>query len=120
MLDFDELKEKLSGFIHEKPLVFRITALIIVFFALALIIIFIQSSKPAQKEYKKEVYTSIEKPIAPSGPDIEKDYYMSRKTKEAWSKEELKEYLLENDSILIKELNDTNNKIIDEILGAAP
>lgn len=120
MLDFDELKEKVSDFIHEKPLAFGISALILVFFVLALIVIFIQSSKPAPEEYKKEVYTSIEKPIAPSGPDIEKDYYMSRTTKSEWSEEELKEYLPENDSGLIEELNDTNNKIIDEILGAAP
>ncbi len=120
MLDFEELREKVLSFIHEKPLLAGITALILVFFVLALIVIFIQSSKPAQKEYKKESFTTIEKPIEPSGPDIEKEYYLSRTTKNEWSDEELKEYLPENDSILIKELNETNNKIIEEILGATP
>lgn len=120
MLDFEELKDNISTFIREKPLLARITALLLIFFLLALIIIFIQSSKPKAKEYKKTDIVLNEKPLAPAGPEVEKDYYMSRSTQETWSKAEIEEYFTEPDSSLLKELENSNDKIIDEILGAAP
>ena len=51
MVDFDELKEKTSDFIREKPLLARISAIFLIFFVIALTVVFIQSKKPKAKNF---------------------------------------------------------------------
>jgi len=53
MVDFDELKEKTSDFIREKPLLARISAIFLIFFVIALTVVFIQSKKPKAKKLRK-------------------------------------------------------------------
>lgn len=120
MVDFDELKEKTSDFIREKPLLARISAIFLIFFVIALTVVFIQSKKPKAKNFKKPENVLTSEPMTPEYLEIEKDYYLSRKTENSWSNEEINKYFSKPDSRLIEELENSNDKIIDEITGAAP
>ena len=120
MLDFDELKEKVSDFFHEKPVLARISCGIIILFLMGLIVIFIQSSPPKSKiKYAKTNVILDGPPEIPQGPDIEKDYYPYRTTKEAWSDEEIDQYFTPPDYKMLKDLEKANDKIVSEITGAA-
>lgn len=117
MLDFDELKENLDSFIHSKPVLAGVSGLILFFFLAAMIIVFIQSGKPkATTQVKPETVQSFD----PMPPEIEKDYYQSRKTESVWSEEEINRWYSKPDSELMAELQAANDKIIEEITGAAP
>lgn len=120
MLDFDELKENLDSFIHSKPVLAGVSGLILFFFLAAMIIVFIQSGKPkSTTQVKPETVQSFD-PMSPEPPEIEKDYYQSRKTESVWSEEEIKRWYSKPDSELMAELQAANDKIIEEIIGAAP
>ena len=120
MWDFDELKEKLDSFIHENPFLAGISGLILFFFLAAMVIVFIQSGKPKPQAQAKQETLQKLSPMPPEPPEIEKDYYQSRKTENLWSDEELNQWYSEPDSDLLKELQAANDKIIEEITGAAP
>ena len=116
----DELREKISQFTYERPLLARITLIILVFFVIAMIIIFIQSSKPKQKQYEQTNIIIDSTPLYPAGPEIEKEYYQTRKKENTWSDDEIKKWFTETDQKLINELEKSNDKIINEVIGAAP
>lgn len=121
MLDFDELKETVSNIIYEKPLLARITALLLLLFLAAIMILYVQSSKPKSKiQYEKNTIILDSKPLIPEEPQVAKEYYPSRNTENSWSEEEIKTYFTEPDQKLLKELELTNDRIISEITGAAP
>ena len=120
MLDFDELKENVSRFIYERPLLARIAGLVLFFFIAAIIIILIQTSKPKVKEYAHTDIILDSKPFFPDGPDIEKEYYPSRTTRNSWTDEEIKQWFTETDPKMINELEKANDRIVNEITGAAP
>jgi hypothetical protein len=120
MLDFEDLRENISDFIEENPLLSRIAAIVLFFFMTALVIILIQTSKPKPKKYERTDIILDSKPLYPDGPDIEKDYYHSRTTKESWSDEEIKQWFTPSDPKMINELEKANDRIVNEITGAAP
>lgn len=121
MIDFDDIKEAVSDFIDEKPLLFRIALLIVIFFLIALIIIFIQSSPKKQNiPYKKDEIMLTSEPVMTDGPNIEKDYYSSRTTENVWSETQLKEWFTSPDGKLSSGLEKANDKIVSDIIGAAP
>lgn len=120
MIDFEELKEKLFELFHKKPLSASILSIILLFFLIAMTVIYIQSSKPKQKTYKKTDIVLDSTPLLPEGPDIEKNYYPERTTKTEWTQEEIEEWFTKPDSTLLKELERANDRIVNEITGAAP
>ncbi len=120
MLDFDDIKETVSTFFYEKPVLARITLIILCFFLVAMIIIFVQSSPEKQKSYEKNTIILEAAPEIPQGPQIEKDYYQTRNTQSSWTEDEIKKYYTEPDFKMLKELEIANDKIVSDITGAAP
>ena len=120
MLDFEDLKENISDFIEDNPLLARIAALVLFFFMAALVIILIQTSKPKQKKYERTNIILDSKPLYPDGPAIEKEYYHSRSTQETWTEEQIKQWFTDTDPKMINELEKSNDRIVNEITGAAP
>ena len=120
MVDFDDIKYAVSDFIHEKPVLFRISALLVLFVLAALIIIFIQSSPEKPKNYARNEIILNGSPQIPDSTKIEKDYYPSRVTENTWSGEQIKEYFTPAEGKIIKELESANDQIVSDITGAAP
>ncbi|MGI5069931.1 hypothetical protein HRO26_02115 [Treponema pectinovorum] len=120
MIDFEELKDNFFELFHKKPLYSLGLLIILLFFLIALIVIFIQSSKPKQKTYQKTDFVLDAKPLLPEGPEIEKNYYPERSLKKQWSQQEIEQWFTKPDSTNLKELERTNDKIVKEITGAAP
>ena len=120
MVDFDDIKYAVSDFIQEKPVLFRITALLVLFVLTALIIIFIQSSpeKPVNSVRNDIILNGT--PQIPDSTKIEKDYYPSRVTENTWSEEQVKEYFTPTEGKIIRELESTNDQIVSDMIGAAP
>lgn len=121
MFDFDELKEKTEYIFREKPVLFWVTVLILIFFLFALIILFIQTA-PEKIQPVPEIETVQLKnePFTPDEPQIEKDYYLSRKKETNWDKTEAEQYFSEPDEKMMAELEKTNDAFIREITGVAP
>ncbi|MBQ0051476.1 MAG: hypothetical protein KBT11_05365 [Treponema sp.] len=126
MLDLDELKENfgdfsLSDFIQEKPAVFAAICGGIFLFLAALVILLIQTSPEKKVEYSNPEHLEADAPILiPDAPQIEKDYFPSRVTENQWSKEEVDKWFTYPDETVMEDLEKTNNKIVKDILEAAP
>ena len=121
MPDFDEIKEKISDFAHEKPVLVTVISIIIFLVFAGLIILMIQTT-PHKKAAVQEAepFTADAPVLIPDSPDIEKDYYPNRVTENQWSNEEVKSWFTFPEDETMKELEKANDKIANEITGAAP
>ena len=119
-IDFYEIKENIADYVREKPHVFLIIALICLLFVLGLVILFIQSSPPKVQEQEIEEFVADEQIMSPNEPIIEKDYYPFRTTENKWSDEELNTFFTYPDAKAVSQLESVNDKIVDDITGAAP
>ena len=121
MPDFDEIKESISDFAHENPILLSVIVLIIFLFFAGLIILMIQTTPEKKVEVQAvEPFTADSPVLIPDSPDIEKEYYPNRITENQWSKEEINSWFTFPEDEAMKELENANDKIIDEITGAAP
>lgn len=58
--------------------------------------------------------------LIPDAPQIEKDYYPSRITENQWQKDEVDKWFTYPDEDVMKDLAESNDKIVKDIIGAAP
>ena len=58
--------------------------------------------------------------LIPDGPEIHKDYNISRQTQEKWNEEQAEECFEKPSERDINSLEKANDNIIQEITGAAP
>ena len=77
-----------------------------------------RSRKNRQTEQKEIVLT--EDLLIPDGPELHRDYNISRQTKEKWSEEQAEEWFTIPSQKDIESLEKANDNIIMEITGAAP
>ena len=122
LMDFDTLGDTFRDFIHEKPLVSAIIGIFVLLFFAALVIIMIQTSKPAApaQTFRKEAFSADAKLLIPAAPDGAKDYYPSRTTKKAWTEEDIEPWFTKPDEETLKNLEKSNDAIVSDIIGAAP
>ena len=120
-MDFEEIKDTFSDFAHEKPLLLAVISIIVVLFFAALVVLMIQTA-PEKNEILKEPepFTADSPVLIPDPPDIEKEYYPSRITENQWSKDEVKKWFTFPEDDTMKELEKANDKIVNDILDAAP
>lgn len=125
MVDFSEIKDALSDFspsdfARKKPFVFASICILIVLFIAGLAVLFIQTSPKKQKPEIPEHFEADAQVLIPDAPNIEKDYYPSRITENKWSKTEVDKWFTYPDEDVMKRLSDSNDKIVKDILEAAP
>lgn len=126
MIDFESIKDSLSAFslsdfARKKPLIFALMCLLILLFILALVILLIQTSPEKKVKVPLQERFEADAPVLyPDSVDIEKDYYFSRTSENQWEKEEVDKWFTYPDDESMKELADSNDKVIKDILGAAP
>ena len=120
-MDFEEIKENFSDFAHEKPVLFAVIVLIVLLFFAGLVILMIQTTPEKKAEPRQVEKFEQDSPLLiPDAPDIEKDYYPNRITENQWSKEEINRWFTFPEDETMKELEKANDKIVNDILDAAP
>lgn len=126
MLDFDDIKAiaddiSVKNFAKKNPIVFTVICIIVFLFLTALVILLIQT-KPQKKvqEAPSEVFSADAPILIPDAPEIEKDYFTSRNTRNEWSKTEITKWFTYPDDESMRELEKTNDSVSAEILGATP
>lgn len=120
----DSLSEKLSELMEtNKKLVFLFAGLIFAVL-LCLILLVIAISKSDKKKDTKSIpqteILEVEEAVIPDGPKLPKDYNISRPAKDKWSDEEAEEWFTIPGENEVESLSFSNDKIVKDILEAAP
>ena len=108
-------------YFDNKKVFFLLVSLCFIIFLCVILLIFIpKEKKESQNSYIENNLELSEKALIPNGPELPKDYTFSRKTKEKWTEEEAQVWFTEPSQKDIDSLSKSNDKMINEITGAAP
>lgn len=121
----DSLSEKLSDLMEtNKKLVFLIAGLTAaILICLILLVGIALSGSDKKKESKaipEAVVLQVEDPVIPDEPKLPKDYNISRPAKDKWTDEEAEEWFTVPGENEVESLSFSNDKIVKDILEAAP
>lgn len=117
----DDIKESISDFAHEKPVLLSVIVMIVFLFFAGLIILMIQTSPEKKPDYEApEPFTADAPVLIPDSPEIEKDYYPSRVTENQWSKDEVNTWFTYPEDDMMNGLEKANDKIVKDITDSAP
>lgn len=116
------LSDKVTSFYEEnKKISFIILGLILV---ILICLILLVSTAEKDKKKSKEIPGSnlqlTETLIIPNGPELPRDYNISRKTKDKWTEEEAEPWFTVPTDKEIEALGKSNENMVNEIIGAAP
>lgn len=124
---FENVKEKIVS-LYERVADYcrnnkRNAILFACLFVCILLLIIILASIPHSRKNRhteqKEIVLT-EDLLIPDGPELHRDYNISRQTKEKWSEEQAEEWFTIPSQKDIESLEKANDNIIMEITGAAP
>ncbi|WP_407397319.1 hypothetical protein [Treponema sp.] len=125
MQALDNIKERVQNFLQENTkLTVAVSAILVSFAVLAFIVGAI--SEPKKKKPEKNFfpdsipYSAVEEFFEPQKENLTEDYYFTREQKSQWSDEEFDRWFTVPDNSTVEELGKANEKVADEILGAAP
>ncbi|MCR5613618.1 hypothetical protein [Treponema sp.] len=124
MIDFSEIFENIKDFYRENKISAIITTVLVVLFFLAMTAFIVQSCNP-EKQHKALESTELplepdQKVLLPEGPSVPDGYALTREPHDKWTEEEAEEYFTLPDSNALKNLEEANDNLVEEILGAAP
>lgn len=120
---FEIVKENLQNFLRENT---KITAGITIL--LVVLAVFAFASGIFQEKKKQEIFvfpeqipfSTVEDFFPPKGDSLTEDYYFSREQNSTWSKDEFDRWFSVPSKENVEALGKSNEKIANEILGAAP
>lgn len=120
----DSLSEKLSELMEtNKKLVFLFAGLIFAVLLCLILLVIALSKSDKEKDTKSIPQTEIlevEEAVIPDGPKLPKDYNISRPAKDKWTDEEAEEWFTIPGENEVESLSFSNDKIVKDILEAAP
>ena len=119
---FSSVKNKIIElYFDNKKVFFLLVSLCFIIFLCVILLIFMpKKKKESQNSYIENNLELSEKLLIPNGPELPKDYTFSRKTKEKWTEQEAQVWFTEPSQKDIDSLSKSNDKMINEITGAAP
>ncbi|MDY4524477.1 MAG: hypothetical protein SPE03_05525 [Treponema sp.] len=119
---FSSVKNKIIElYFDNKKVFFLLLSLCFIIFLCIVLLIFIPKEKKESQNSAIQNHLELsEKLLIPNGPELPKDYTFSRKTKEKWTEEEAQVWFTEPSQKDIDSLSKSNDKMINEITGAAP
>ena len=119
---FSSVKNKITELYFDNKKVFFLLAglFFVIIFCIILLICLPKEKKESQNVYVENHLELSETPLIPNGPELPKDYTFSRKEKEKWTEEEAQVWFTEPSQKDIDSLSKSNDKMINEIIGAAP
>lgn len=121
----NNIKERINNFLHENTkLTIAVSIILITLVVLALIIGTITESQnkvPKQIIFPDTIpYSAVEDFFEPKKENLTEEYYFSREQNSAWTDEEFNKWFTVPSNSTVEELGKANEKVADEILGAAP
>lgn len=117
----DELANRIRTLKEEKPVVLALSVGLILLAFIALIIVLIQTRPQKQPpEPTVQPFTADAPLFIPDAPSLTQDYYPSRIPGKTWSSEDIEKWFTTPDEETMRSLENANDKIISDILGAAP
>lgn len=119
---FSSVKNKIIElYFDNKKVFFLLLSLCFIIFLCIVLLIFIPREKKESQNSTIQNHLELsEKLLIPNGPELPKDYTFSRKTKEKWTEQEAQVWFTEPSQKDIDSLSKSNDKMINEITGAAP
>ena len=119
---FSSVKNKITElYFDNKKVFFLLLSLCFIIFLCIVLLIFIPKEKKESQNSTIQNHLELsEKLLIPNGPELPKDYTFSRKTKEKWTEQEAQVWFTEPSQKDIDSLSKSNDKMINEITGAAP
>lgn len=119
---FSSVKNKIIElYFDNKKVFFLLLSLCFIIFLCIVLLIFIPKEKKESQNSTIQNHLELsEKLLIPNGPELPKDYTFSRKPKEKWTEEEAQVWFTEPSQKDIDSLSKSNDKMINEITGAAP
>ena len=119
---FSSVKNKIIElYFDNKKVFFLLVSLCFIIFLCIVLLIFIPKEKKESQNSTIQNHLELsEKLLIPNGPELPKDYTFSRKTKEKWTEQEAQVKFTEQSQKDIDSLSKSNDKMINEITGAAP
>ncbi len=114
------LYKKVSDFCKENTKITLVIAVLILAILVCIIILSANSKKSKAKLEEKQEIVLTEDLVIPDGPNLPEDYNIARKNKEKWDENEAKQWFSVPSQNEIDDLEKSNDKMIDEIIGVAP
>ena len=122
MIDFSNIVSDVQDYFTENRRRVIAVCAVLVFMAVSALVILTRSMPLSVKVKKKPQRTLVlDQTLVPlKGPEAPDGYITTRKIQEKWSQQEIDEWFTEPDSTELDKLAAANDRIIEEILGAAP
>lgn len=119
---FSSLKEKMTMQFEENKKIFLLVAglIILIFLCIILLICNLNTSKQKNTSFVTQPLVLTEELQIPQGPEMPESYTISRKTTSSWSDEEAEKWFTVPSRKEIDALSQSNENLINEILGATP
>ncbi len=127
---FNNIKEKISeikdtviDWIDENRKLAIIIASMILLILICLLLLAAATSSSKKKKSEpvnKNELIINEQLLIPNGPELPRDYTLSRQTKEKWNEEDVEPWFTTPSEKEINALSQSNNNMINEIIKAAP
>ena len=123
---FSFIKEKVSSskvgvWISEnKKLAIIVSSLFCVMLICIILLIALASNKKEPTTQYEQTLELTNELVIPDGPELPKDYTISREKRDRWTKEEADQWYSEPTENDIRGLEKANDIVINNILGAAP
>lgn len=118
------IKEKVQDFIQENRTVSLCIGGLSILIIVSIILLFIAAgSKSGKKNKTKNIQRPVtysEEILVPPSPLVSNGYQSSRTTKEKWENDEIEPWFTKPGQKEIDDLSNANDRIINEITGAAP
>lgn len=123
MVDFQQISEKIQNFLQEnakKTII--VCSLLILMVLCAIISLCAGNSKTKEKQkIADEPKLVLDQPLQiPSAPSIPDGYITTRKTEKKWPQKEIEKWFTLPDEDEVEKLGESNDRIINDIIGAAP
>ncbi len=122
MFDIKETVKKIQSFLQKDTKKTFIACGVLIFLCLCAIIALAASSnkKEKQKSLKEQPLVLDQPLLIPSAPGIPDEYITTRKTEKNWKEDEIEKWFTLPDEEEVQKLGDANDRIIQDIIGAAP
>lgn len=118
LLDPDTLQDYVLS--HKKQMIYVCGGLVLVLLLLCALIITSPDIKPKKNVPKAQAVPLEDTPVLPEEPGIGDEFRYYREQHKVWSREDAEEWFTPPDGDILKDLEETNNTIISDILEAAP
>lgn len=124
MFDVQEYLDQLRDLIDENRKIALAIAgglIAVLILILTLMIVSDQKSKALKKTAIDPKKLVIDQPLlVPDGPAVPNGYITSRTPTKSWTEKDIEQWFTEPDKEEVEKLGDANDRIINEIIGAAP